>query len=155
MEFFPRQAVIDWLNTLLTTYSTRKAIIVTHAYEYNDNTPYSVGNPFGPDGEQEPICDADYHWGDEVWTELVKLHDNIILVHSGHITYAARHSANSDGGQPINQVLFNYQGDVIGQASHMRFMVFNPTSETIRVDTFSPPLLTYKTGSGNQFTMSY
>ena len=69
LEFFPRQGVIDWADALLTTYAARRAIIVTHAYEYSDNTPYSVGDPFGPD--VYPECGVDYHWGDEVWTELL------------------------------------------------------------------------------------
>ncbi len=33
------------------------------------------GDDYGPDGEQEDITDADYHWGDEMWTELIKLHE--------------------------------------------------------------------------------
>jgi hypothetical protein len=155
MEFFPRQGVIDWLNTLLTTYSSRKAIICTHAYEYGDGTPYSVGDGFGPDGEQEGITDSDYHWGDEMWTELLKVHDNIILVISGHVTPPARHVANSDGGQPINQTLFDLQGWTPGvDATFMRFMLFNPTDETIKVMTYSPVTKTTSAIS-TYFMMTY
>ena len=150
MEFFPRQGVLDWMNTLLTTYAASKAIINTHAYLYGDGTPYTVGDGFGPDGEQEGITDADYHWGDAIWTEMLKIHDNIILIISGHVTPPRLLVTNSDGGQPVNQTLFNLQGWTPGvDATFMRFMLFNPTNETIKVMTYSPitkttsPISTY------------
>ncbi len=155
LEFFPREAVIDWADALLTTYAARKAIIITHAYEYTDNTPYSVGDSFGPDGENEAITDSDYHWGDEIWAELLNIHDNVILVHSGHVTPFAKHVTNSAGGQAVNQVLQNFQGGSGYENSMIRFMRFNPTSETIYVETFSPVTLTKSATGSNQFTLTY
>ena len=153
VEFFPRDAVMTWLDGLLTTHAARKAIIITHAYEYSDGSVYAEGDGFGPDIYTE-ITDADYNWGTDMWN-TIKTHDNVILVHSGHVTSAARHSANSDGGQPVNQVLQNFQGDSGYENSMMRFMTFNPTTETIRVETFSPVTLAKLTAAANQFTLTY
>jgi hypothetical protein len=153
MEFFPRDVIITWLNALLTTYSTRKAIIVTHAYEYSDGSPFTVGDTWGPTTYPE-IVGTDYHWGTDIWTELLKLHDNIILIHSGHVNLAARHSSNSDGGQPVHQFLFNRQG-TMGEPSHIRFMIFNPTEETIKVECYSPPMNHKVEDGSNKFIVSY
>jgi hypothetical protein len=154
LEFFARQAVIDWADALLTTHAARKAIIITHAYEYTDSTPYSVGDGFGPT-DDAAITDSDYHWGDEIWTELLNIHDNVILVHSGHITPYARHVANSAGGQPVNQLLQNFQGGSGFENSCMRFMRFNPATETIYVETYSPVTNTRASDGGNKFTLTY
>lgn len=154
MEFFPRQSVIDWASTLLTTYAARKAIIVTHAYEYIDGSAYAVGDDFGPDAYTD-ITDADYNWGTDIWTELLNIHDNVILIHSGHVTGPARHSTNSAGGQPVHQVLFNNQTAGNWTDTAMRFMRFNPTTETINVETFSPVTLQKLLDAANQFTLTY
>jgi hypothetical protein len=81
---------------------------------------------------------------------MLKIHDNIILIISGHVTPPRLLVTNSDGGQPVNQTLFNLQGWTPGvDATFMRFMLFNPTNETIKVMTYSPitkttsPISTY------------
>jgi len=157
LELFPRQAVLEWANALLTAHAAKKAIIITHAYEYTDGTPYSEGDSFGPDGGQEGITDADYHWGNEMWDELIKLHDNVILVHSGHVNPCARHVANSDGGQSVNQVLANYQGDWGDHFFNtlIRYLIFNPTTETIRVESFSAVYRQWYSSPDHKFTLTY
>ena len=154
LEFFPRQAVIEWADALLTTYAARKAIVITHAYETALGAPFAFDDYFGPTTYLD-ICGADYHWGNEMWDELFNLHDNVILVQSGHVAPHARHVTNSAGGQPVHQVLQNFQGDDGYEDSMMRFMRFNPTAETIEVETYSPVTLQKSTNGENQFTLTY
>jgi hypothetical protein len=153
LEWFPREDVIDWADLLLGTYSARKAIIITHAYEYNDASPYTSGDSFGPDSQTE-ITDADYHWGNEMWTELLNIHDNVIAILSGHVGGVVRHVANSAGGQPVHQMLFNNQSDPAYDTT-IRFMRINPTTETIYVESFSPVTKTFNTNGENKFTITY
>jgi hypothetical protein len=153
LEYFPRDAVVAWADALLTTYASRTAIIMTHGYEYSDNTPYTVGDSGAATGGDPE--GADYNLGDDMWSGLFSQHDNVILVQSGHIWTTARHVANSDGGQPVNQVLFNRQLHNDWNATVMRFMIFNPSARTIKVQTFSPVAWAFHDDADNQFTMSY
>lgn len=151
LEYFPRDAVVSWASDLLTTYAARKAIIITHAYEYANGTPYTVGEEGGPNGGVEGL---DFNDGDDMWA-IFKTHDNVILIHSGHIWPEARHVDNSDGGQPVNQVLFNNQISGDWTTTGIRFMRFNPATETISVETYSPVALQKETDAANQFTLTY
>jgi hypothetical protein len=153
LELFPRAAVMTWLDGLLTTYAARKAIIITHGCEDSDGTLMTDDDGYGP-STYVAICGADYNSGEGMWN-TIKTHDNVILVQSGHVVPPARHAANSDGGQPVNHVLFNVQGLEGLENSLMRFMIFNPTAETIKVETYSSITREKNTAANNQFTLTY
>jgi hypothetical protein len=155
-EFFPRDAVLTWLDGLLTTYAARRAIIITHAYEYTDGSLYADDDPFGPLDYFDPA--DDFNSGESIWSTVINNHDNVIFIQSGHVGMAARHVANSAGGQPVNQLVADYQGDygpIRYYNTSIRFYVFNPTTETIRAQTFSPITRTFLTDASNQFSLTY
>jgi hypothetical protein len=153
LEFFPRDEVMTWVDGLLTTYATRKAIIITHAYEYKDGSLYADEDPFGPLDYFPP--EADFNSGESMWFTVINNHNNVILIESGHCGGAARHVANSSGGQPVNQLMMNYQGETGLPNTEIRFYVFNPTNETIRAQTFTPIDRTFLTDASNQFSLTY
>jgi Carboxypeptidase regulatory-like domain/Calcineurin-like phosphoesterase len=157
LEFYPRDSSLSWAAQVIANNPGAQAILVTHAYEYFDNTRVSACNSF----------DAQYYGlgadndGDAMWTKLVRQYKNVSLVLSGHEVRGAGQDATghrSDvgaNGNLVNQILSNYQNMTNGGNGYMRIMKFHPSSDTIDVLTYSPYLNSYLTDSGNQFTIPW
>ena len=56
LEFAPRDAVLAWANKVLKTYARLPAIVVTHAYLYEDGSRYGMGAPGA--GDRHPASSA-------------------------------------------------------------------------------------------------
>lgn len=157
LEFYPRDASLSWAAQVIANNPGAQVIIITHAYEYFDNTRVTACNSF----------DAQYYGlgadndGDAMWTKLVRQYKNISLVLSGHEVRGAGQDATghrSDvgtNGNLVNQILSNYQNMTNGGNGYLRIMKFHPSSDTIDVLTYSPYLNSYLTDSGNQFTVPW
>jgi hypothetical protein len=157
LEFYPRDASLSWAAQVIQNNPGAQVIIITHSYEYFDNTRVSACNSF----------DAQYYGlgadndGDAMWTKLVRQYKNISLVLSGHEVRGAGQDATghrSDlgtNGNLVNQILSNYQNMTNGGNGYLRIMKFHPSSDTIDVLTYSPYLNSYLTDSGNQFTIPW
>lgn len=157
LEFYPRDTSLSWAAQVIANNPSAQAIIITHAYEYFDNTRVSACNSF----------DAQYYGlgadndGDAMWTKLVRQYKNISLVLSGHEVRGAGQDATghrSDlgtNGNLVNQILSNYQNMTNGGDGYLRIMKFSPSTDTISVQTYSPYLNSYLTDSGNQFTIPW
>ena len=76
LEMTPRGPVIDWANKIITDNPDCSVIVATHSYlsytgEHDNSNGYDItGNS-----------------GKGIWENLASLHENIIMVLSGHIHY--------------------------------------------------------------------
>jgi hypothetical protein len=157
LEFYPRDASLSWAAQVIQNNPGAEAILITHSYEYFDNTRVSACNSFnalyyglGADND-----------GDAMWTKVVRQYKNISLVLSGHEVRGAGQDATghrSDlgmNGNLVTQILSNYQNMANGGNGYLRIMKFHPSSDTIDVLTYSPYLNSSLTDSGNQFTIPW
>lgn len=135
LEYDPaaNASVISWANTLLQTYSTRKAIIVSHWIINADGT-------FGAQGQA-------------VYNGL-KANPNLMLMLCGHINPNGE-ARRSDvfNGKTVHTLLSDYQ-DINGGNGWLRIMTFSPETNTVSVKTYSPTLNQYQTDDNSQFTIS-
>jgi len=129
----PPAAVLTWLDALLTTHADKDAILVTHAYLDTDNTLHA--------------------WGEGIWG-VIKTHDNVIWVGSGHvITDGVGYlESESDNGRAIHQKLSNYQVEGNG---NLVLVTFRPSANTIDVQTYSPNKQKLATGAEETFSVTY
>ncbi|HEV2699695.1 MAG TPA: hypothetical protein VGU90_17010, partial [Terriglobales bacterium] len=140
LEFYPRDSSLSWAAQVIQSNADKQVIIITHAYEYFDNTRISPCNSF----------DAQYYGlgkdndGDAMWSKLVRQYSNVSLVLSGHEVRGAGQDATgrrSDlgvNGNLVNQILSNYQNMTNGGNGYLRIMKFHPSTDTIDVTTYSP-----------------
>jgi hypothetical protein len=150
LEFGPRQVVVDWADALLTTYADRDAIIVTHSYLYRDGTRTGTGDQYNPHDYGVAASDHD---GEELWTDLVSNHSNIVWVQSGHDAEGTNaHRQDTVDGKIINQDLAAWHAAYGG---YVRVVTFRPVTNQVEVKTYSPTLGTYVTDATNQFTVAY
>jgi hypothetical protein len=136
-------------------------ILITHAYMYFDDTrynwyakgtaqswnPYTYGSASDPGGTND---------GEDLWTKLVKIHPNFVMVFNGHVLNdgLGRLSSTNDFGNVVHQMLVNYQMKALGGEAFLRLVEFLPDGKTVQVKAFSPLYGTYKTDPQNQFILT-
>jgi len=154
LEFMPRSTVLDWANNLIANNPDKEVILLTHAYEYSDDTRMGRCDEWNKTSFN---VDADND-GNDMWDKLVRKHKNVSLVLSGHVTAGdgtGRRTDLGDNGNLVNQVLADYQTLPNGGNGWLRIMTFHPASNTIDVKTYSPFLNAYLTDAENQFTLTW
>jgi hypothetical protein len=148
LEFFPRDAVLDWANNVVSANPDKKVIVVTHSFE-------------GTDGFRVDTCDSNDvspqngNFPQSVWNKLIKSHSNIFLVVSGHLlgSGTAHRTDLGDNGNLVHQIFTNFQGWTNGGNGYLRVLTFHVASNTIDVTTYSPTLNSSLTTSAFQFTL--
>jgi hypothetical protein len=77
-----------------------------------------------------------------MWEKFVRRHDNIFMMVSGHVKGdgAGRLISRGDAGNPVYQMLSNYQMLENGGNGWLRILRFSPQEEKIYITTYSPTL---------------
>lgn len=161
LEWGPRNSPVAWANQIVSNHPNHRAIMITHAYMYFDDTrydwaakgssqswsPYAYGTASDPDGTND---------GEDLWKKLIKPHPNFVMVFNGHVLNdgLARLSSTNDYGNTVHQMLVNYQMHALGGQAFLRLVEFLPDGKTVQVKAYSPFYGTYKTDPQNQFTLT-
>ena len=132
----PDESVLIWADSLLNTYSTRRAIIVSHY-----------------------IIDAGIqgNWGTQGQAIYERLNDNpnMFLMLCGHKSAEGIRQDSTINGNIVYTLLSDYQYYPNGGNGFLRIMEFSPINNTIQVKTYSPTLNQYETKGSSQFTLIY
>lgn len=129
----------DWAYGLCTTYSSSKAIIVTHY-------AVQVGDP-APWGTQ----------GYRIWDRLKGL-PNVFMILGGHVSgpspdYVGEgYREDTYNGYTIRTYLSDYQQRAGGGNGRLRLMKFSVDNDDVTVKTYSPFSSSYETDVNSQFT---
>lgn len=156
LEWAPRDIALEWAGKLLEKNADRKAIILTHAYLYNDSTRYDWAKK-GESQKWNPHLDntvGGTNDGEEIWQKLVKKHPNVALVVNGHVLGDGLgfQVSRGDHGNRVNEMLVNYQMLEVGGGGWLRLLEFLPDGKTVQARTYSPLYDEYRTDPQNQFT---
>ena len=156
LEFGPRNKILDWANGIIAANPHRRVIIVTHNYMYYDDTRVGTGDTWNP--HNYTACtsatgDEACNDGEEMWTNFVKLHENVSFVFSGHILSDGVGTlvSTGDNGNSVYQMLANYQDEPNGGNGWLRIVTFYPEQQKVGVKTYSPYLDSYNTAADQQF----
>lgn len=156
LEWGPRDSALAWADGVLSAYQDRLAIVVTHAYMFDDDTrmdhtvasyqgsPYTYGTASLPGGTND---------GGDIWRELVRFHPNIAFVFSGHITGEGRLSSVGDHGNTVHQILTDFQARLEGGGGCLRIIELFPGSDRVLFRTYSPWTGGSITGTGSHFEL--
>jgi hypothetical protein len=89
--------------------------------------------------------------GVDVWNNVIKTHDNVLMVNSGHyfLANASHRTDNSDGGVPVHQMFLN------GHSGYpfIRMLTVRPAAKKIMVQTFNPLFRKFWSDSGMNFDL--
>ncbi len=123
----PTTAQLTWADGLLKTYSTRRAIVVSHFVIY-------AGNPALFSTQGQALYDA------------LKNNPNLFLMLGGH-EYGEGIRSDTYNGNTVYSLLADYQAEPYGGNGYLRILEFDPANNVIHVSSYSPYVNLYKTGS--------
>ena len=144
LECKPRNEVLVWANKVVAMHPDHRVIVLTHAYmsangRRIDKLGYKIkGNA-----------------GEEMWQKLVSKHKNIFMVLCGHSSGEAVLTSKGDHGNQVHQVLSDYQHLNNGGESWLRYMVFEPNENKIKVYTYNPALDKFRNNPSSRFDLEY
>ncbi len=154
LDFGAKDDIIAWANKVIDAHPYHNVIITTHAYLHRDGSLLDAANYSSPSawgGE-------DYNDGDEMWDKLIKKHENIVLVLSGHISSEkiAMRQDTGENGNTVTQMLINPQGvdadyTSEGGVGMVAMFHFSEDGKTVQVEYYSTIREQYLYES-NQFT---
>jgi hypothetical protein len=159
LEWSPRDAVVAWADAVLRQHPRRRAIVVTHAYLYSDNTRYDhVRRPehfWNPYDYATAKLRGGTNDGENLWQRLISRHEHVDFVLCGHVLNEGygRLSSTTPGGHVVHQLMADYQERPQGGEGYLRLMEFLPDGQTVQVKTYSPVLDRYLTEAGQQFVL--
>ncbi|MFW5649272.1 MAG: InlB B-repeat-containing protein [Candidatus Alkaliphilus sp. MAG34] len=127
----------DWANSILAEHNTRKAIVVTHGYIDTE------GNYLGGSSVA----------GIDVWNNIVKHHDNVIMVLCGHHSGQYYGTDVGENGNTIYNFLTDYTYLENGGNGWLRLYKFYPYENVLKAVTYSPYLDQYDISTEGQFEL--
>jgi hypothetical protein len=161
LEWGPRDAVVQWADQVIADHPNHNAILVTHAYMYNDDTIYDwatkgSSQSWNPHSYGIQNLPGGVNDGQELWDKLVKSHENFKFVFNGHVLGdgTGKRATLGTNGNVVHQILANYQFNTQGGQGDMRVIEFKADAETAVVRTYSPSLDRYNTAADQQFTVN-
>ena len=154
LQWAPGDAAVKWANDVLAKYPSRKAILVTHAYLYEDSTRYD----FAKKGKKQDVNPHIYmgkrcNDGEELWQKLVRK-NNFALTFNGHVGSHGRGFlvSKNDSGHRVCQMVVDYQIRKLGGEGYLRILEFLPDGKTVHVKSYSPLYDKYLEDPDNQFS---
>lgn len=166
LEFGPRQAVIEWANSVLD--KDKISLLVTHAYLFKNKERFDW-KKFGKAQNDSPYRYAydstqfggeniDVNDGQDVWDKLVNLHENIRFVVCGHKIkpdYIGNLLSENTYKKDVLEMLFNTQNLPNGGNGWMQMLEFKKDGKTLGVKTYSSLYNKWNTDSIHQHTFFY
>ncbi|MCD0502883.1 metallophosphoesterase [Bordetella petrii] len=116
-------AGLAWASQVLRKHPTLPAILVNHellAIDKDGTTPLEV------------------NYGLMLWDKLIRSHDQIFMTLNGHFHGAAHLTKTNDFGNPVEQMVVDYQMAYQGGNGLLRFYEFDLTNNRIHALSFSP-----------------
>ncbi len=152
LDYGASDAVLNWASDIIEAHPEHNVIITTHAYLFRDGTPLDSGDVVPPSNKG-----SQYNDGDDMWDKLIKKHENIVLVLSGHdpCDYVVAAQDKGVNGNVVTQILVDPQGvdKAQGGVGLVTMLYFSADGKTVQVETYSTDKKAYFLEE-NQFTLT-
>ena len=152
LDYGATDAVLKWAEEIIVAHPEHNVIITTHAYLFRDGTTLDSGDVVPPSKKG-----AQYNDGDEMWDKLIKKHENIVLVLSGHdpCDYVVAAQDKGVNGNVVTQILVDPQGvdKAQGGVGMVTMLYFSADGKTMQVETYSTDKKAFFLEE-NQFTLT-
>ncbi|GEK78845.1 PKD domain-containing protein [Agrococcus baldri] len=138
---------LEWADRVLDAHPDRTVIMATHSFLTVNGTRLTT--PQRPGGTSPA----------SLWQDFVRTHCQIRLVVAGHENQGdlgeARRTDDNACGQPVHQILSNYQARANGGDGWLRYYTFDPAENTMAATTYSPVLDRFETDASSAFTLPF
>ncbi|MCI2959420.1 metallophosphoesterase [Agromyces atrinae] len=129
----------EWMSLALAwnasddTFAWAQGILDAHP-----DTPVVLSSHAIINIAEDQASPAPWWWGDLLWDQLIRGNDQIILTLNGHFHGATQQTRLNDFGNPVHQILTDYQMAADGGNGIMTLFEFDLTDQKIDVETISP-----------------
>jgi hypothetical protein len=152
LDYGAQDPVLKWAEEIITAHPEHNVIITTHAYFFRDGTTLDSGDVVPPSNKG-----SSYNDGDDMWDKLIKKHENIVLVLSGHdpCDYVVYAQDKGENGNLVTQMLVDPQGvdKAQGGVGLVTMLYFSADGKTMQVETYSTDKKAFFLEE-NQFTLT-
>jgi len=150
LEFGPTDETLAWADAVVRRHEKHKVIVITHAYLNEDEKRLAPGHQWNPKKYNPAWND-----GEDMWQKFVRRHGNIAMVLSGHVKGdgAGLLISKGDAGNPVIQMVANYQHFKEGGQGHLRILRFRPREQKLDVFTYSPWTAKFREEADQRFTL--
>ena len=145
LEFLPRDATLQWAGEVVAKYPDCRVIVATHSYIARG----------GLRDKKPPAKSLEGNNGESVWQKFVRKHENVFMVVAGHIGAVAHLTSTNDAGEPVHQILSDFQNEENGGNGWMPLLRFFPEKDRIDVRVYSPVMEKYREGPTYNFSLEY
>lgn len=166
LEFGPRDTAVAWADDVVARHPDHHAILITHAYMFNDDTRYDwqakgkdqTWNPnaYGVAKSADGVND-----GEALWRKLVSRHPQFAFTFNGHVLGDGIGYLRSAGasGRDVHQMLVNYQCGVtpdrkMGGGGFLRLVEIGEDGRTVQVSDYSPYYDQWLSDPDRRFTIA-
>jgi hypothetical protein len=133
LEFHPTDETLAWAAEICKGHPRHNVIVATHSYLGLKSRTPSPRQGYGLEGNS----------GDEMWDKFVRKQPNILMVACGHVGGVNMQASKNDAGEPVIELLTDYQNLKNGGDGWLRTMKFVPRENKIYVTAYSPLLKEY------------
>jgi hypothetical protein len=167
LEFGARDDVLRWADEVLDAHSDKRAILTTHHYTNMGTRADNYSGPLYAEGTGKDYgignSNENANDGEDMWQGLVSKHGNVSFVFSGHVFGDGAETIVSynEAGQPVYQMLVNYQNGVSLEATGngdatqggnggngaIRLLTIDPDNNSFYTETYLSAKGEYVTGS--------
>jgi hypothetical protein len=163
LEFGPRDAVLEWANTIAAARPALPVLVVTHASLHSSGTLHGSDPAHGANPKSYGIGrEGGANDGVDIWQKFSSRHANIRLVMNGHVTGsgAARLRLTGEAGNAVDHLVANFQRGVkpdrgFGGGGYLRLMRFLPDGRGVEVRTYSPWYDDWLREDAHEFTIKF
>ena len=138
LTYCPTAAVVSWADSVYKAHPDRVGIFTTHAY-------------LGAAAERSTHGCGSTQF---LWDGLAVPNPNLRFMLSGHVHAESRRSDIANG-QPVFQMLADYQERASGGEGWLRILRFVPADNKVYVQTYSPWLNRFETDADSEFSLDY
>jgi VCBS repeat-containing protein len=135
---------VAWADKIIKRYPNRRVILSSHAF-LNTSNARPTAAQFRANGTS----------AEAVWQQIVKPNCNVFMVVNGHYPGEGRRTDLNNCGQPVHQVLMDYQSRANGGDGWLRYFVFKPSENKIYAYTYSVTQHAFETDDSSQFVLDY
>ena len=120
VEFDWPDYAVTWADKIIKRYPNRRVILSSHLFLDTSNArPTSA--QFRSNGTS----------AEAVWQQIIKPNCNVFMVVNGHYPGEGRRTDLNNCGQPVHQVLMDYQSRANGGDGWLRYFTFKPSENKI------------------------
>ncbi|MEC7584092.1 MAG: DNRLRE domain-containing protein [Planctomycetota bacterium] len=150
---------LQWAQGVLDKHRDKIVLLTTHRY-LQDAASYVSGVPLVPSGrypnewyQMEGTYSEGGVMSEQLFDWFIRRNPNILLVQCGHFHEEYHQTSTNVLGEPVHEVLADYQDLPNGGDGWLRLMTFDTANHRIEFTTYSPFLNSWRTGSESQFSL--